>query len=50
MGHIRPIAFSSNFQKNLSVKGLIIDDLLIFYSLELTILFESSSSRVLKAE
>ena len=22
MGHIRPIAFSSNFQKNLSVKGL----------------------------
>ena len=23
MGHIRPIAFSSNFQKNLSVKGLI---------------------------
>ena len=27
MGHIRPIAFSSNFQKNLSVKGLII----IFY-------------------
>ena len=24
MGHIRPIAFSSNFQKNLSVKGLTI--------------------------
>ena len=22
MGHIRPIAFSSNFQKNWSVKGL----------------------------